>query len=119
VRFALQTQYDEDSTYSFTRPEQVDGGIRYAMNETKVRIDYVHHGLSALAQWAEGVRADAAVDAGIRTGPPLPGQARRAEERSARLAALPNGTPDPAVAYTGTRWPVPLARVLLPPGSTP
>lgn len=119
VRFALQMQYSADSTYAFTRPAQVDGGIRYALNETKVRVDYVHHGLSALAQWVEGVRADAAVPDSVRSGPPLAGQARQAARRAVRLAELPEGAPDPTVAYTGTQWPVPLARLESPSGATP
>lgn len=119
VRFALQMQYDQESTYAFTRPAQVDGGIRYAMNETKVRIDYVHHGLSALAQWADGVGTDPNVERAVLTGPALPAQQRRAAERTARLAGLPEGTPDPAVVYTGARWPVPLARIAPPAQETP
>ena len=36
------------------------GGTRYAMNETKVRIDYVHHALSAVYQYVVGARLDEA-----------------------------------------------------------
>ena len=48
---ALLMQYNQLNTYPFSRPNELIGGIRYAMNETKVRIDYVYHGQSTLVQW--------------------------------------------------------------------
>ena len=58
ARFALQMQYDDLNTYAFSRGDEVWGGTRYAMNETKVRIDYVHHSLSAVYQYVLGARED-------------------------------------------------------------
>ena len=57
-RFALQMQYTENNIYAFPRGEEFFGGTRYAMNETKVRIDYVHHSLSAVYQYVVGARLD-------------------------------------------------------------
>jgi hypothetical protein len=57
VRFAMQMQYGERSVYPFTRTKDAFGGIRYAMTRTKVRIDYVHHALSAMYQYYRAGRA--------------------------------------------------------------
>ena len=43
------------------KPEKVRGGIKYTMNENKVRIDYVGHGLSTLSQYLDARAADPAV----------------------------------------------------------
>ena len=58
ARMALQMQYDDDQLYPFPRGEVVRGGTRYALNETKVRIDYVYHAFSAVYQYLEGARTD-------------------------------------------------------------
>jgi hypothetical protein len=58
VRFAFEMQYDDGSVYPFSRPWFVKGGIRYALNETKVRVDYVHHGMSAMFQYYQGALKD-------------------------------------------------------------
>lgn len=68
-RFALQMQYDDLNTYPFTRGDEVWGGTRYAMNETKVRIDYVHHSLSSVYQYVLGAREDENLDAKVRFSP--------------------------------------------------
>ncbi len=111
MRFSLQMQYDDRSTYAFSRPEQVDGGIRYAMNETKVRVDYVHHALSAMYQWVLAARLDPALPAPVKDGAALPSQV----ESAARRAAVRAGTASrsgPAVVLTRTgRYPVPMADV--------
>ena len=115
VRFGLQMQLDPLSTYGFTRPAQVEGGIRYAMNEPKVRIDYVHHALSAMYQWYQGAAEDPALPEAVRTGPMLTQQRLRLEQEAlkraeAKLAETPLPY-DPVVAYTGMTWPVPMANV--------
>jgi hypothetical protein len=61
VRIGLQMQYNEVDVYAFSRPRQVFGGIRYALNETKVRIDYVHHALSAMYQYYNAAKTDPAI----------------------------------------------------------
>jgi hypothetical protein len=61
IRFLELMQYDELDSYAFPRPEKIRGGIKYTMNEGKVRIDYVGHGLSTLVQWLDARRADPAV----------------------------------------------------------
>jgi len=85
VRFALNMQYGDESLYPFTRGDEVRGGIRYALNETKVRIDYVYHAQSAMYQWYQAALND----------PKLP-----AEVRGAALATpavtVPADVPEPA-----------------------
>lgn len=83
VRFALQMQHNELNTYPFARPDQVFGGIRYAMNEPKVRIDYVHHALSAMYQWVEGAQDDETLPEAVREGPLSPIQALREKRQTA------------------------------------
>jgi hypothetical protein len=39
------------------------------MNETKVRIDYVHHALSAVYQYILGARTDPNLPEGVRLSP--------------------------------------------------
>ena len=58
LRFAMQMQHDGFDTYGFSRPWQVFGGVKYAMNEPKVRIDYVYHAQSSLYQWLMASRRD-------------------------------------------------------------
>lgn len=74
MRFALQMQYNNHNIYPFTRGDEVHGGIRYAMNETKVRIDYVYHAQSAMYQWYKAALDDERLPAEVKNGPPLPGQ---------------------------------------------
>ena len=69
ARFALQMQYDDLNTYAFSRADEVWGGTRYAMNETKVRIDYVHHSLSSVYQYVLGAREDPALPPTVRFSP--------------------------------------------------
>ncbi len=95
LRFALNMQYTPDSVYPFTRGDEVMGGIRYALNETKVRIDYVYHAQSALYQWYEAALTDPNLPAAVRgavsaTGAP-------AEEPTPALQ-LPPPTPGPSPA---------------------
>jgi hypothetical protein len=50
IRFLELMQFDDLDSYFVARPEKIRGGIKYTMNENKVRIDYVGHGLSTLVQ---------------------------------------------------------------------
>ena len=72
MRLGLAMQYTEDDTYAFSRPHQVMGGIRYALNETKVRIDYVHHGLSSMYQYVKGAQVDPQLPDSVRGDYPAP-----------------------------------------------
>lgn len=72
MRLGLAMQYTEDDTYAFSRPYQVMGGIRYALNETKVRIDYVHHGLSSMYQYVKGAQMDPQLPESVRGDYPAP-----------------------------------------------
>lgn len=67
VRIAMQMQHNRLSVYPYSRPAEIEGGIKYALNEPKVRIDYVHHALSTVYQWLVGAKLD----------PNLPETARR------------------------------------------
>jgi hypothetical protein len=70
VRFGMQMQYDERSVYPFSRPKEVFGGIRYTMVETKVRIDYVHHALSAMYQYYMAAKRDPNLPPEVRGAAP-------------------------------------------------
>lgn len=61
IRFLEVMQFDELDSYFAARPEKIRGGVKYTMNENKVRIDYVGHGLSTLSQWLDARRIDPAV----------------------------------------------------------
>lgn len=61
IRFLEVMQYDDTDSYFLALPKKVHGGIKYAMNENKVRIDYVGHGLSTLSQYLDARRYDPAV----------------------------------------------------------
>lgn len=58
IRFGFQMQHDGIDSRYYSRDEEILGGIKYAMNEPKVRIDYVHHGLSAMYQWLRASEKD-------------------------------------------------------------
>jgi hypothetical protein len=58
IRFLEVMQFDDLDSYFVSRPDKVRGGIKYTMNENKIRIDYVGHGLSTLSQWLDARRAD-------------------------------------------------------------
>jgi hypothetical protein len=73
MRLGLAMQYTELDTYAFSRPRQVMGGIRYALNETKVRIDYVHHALSSMYQYYQAAKADPHLPPEVKSGA-SPGQ---------------------------------------------
>jgi len=61
IRFLEVMQFDDVDSYFVARPEMVRGGIKYTMNENKIRIDYVGHGLSTLSQWLDAREWDPAV----------------------------------------------------------
>jgi hypothetical protein len=84
VRFAFQMQHDGIDTRPYSRPDLILGGIKYAMNEPKVRIDYVHHALSAMYQWLEAAKTDPNLPASVKAEP---------DEGTKRILAL-QGMPD-------------------------
>lgn len=61
IRFLEVLQYDDLDSYFASRPDVLRGGIKYTMNENKIRIDYVGHGLSTLSQWLDARKADPTV----------------------------------------------------------
>lgn len=67
IRFLGVMQYDDTSSYFAAQPELIHGGIKYAMNEQKVRIDYVGHGLSTLSQYLDARAFDPAVALDLST----------------------------------------------------
>jgi hypothetical protein len=69
MRLGLLMQYNEQDVYPFSRPKQVFGGIRYALNETKVRVDYVHHALSAMYQYYKAAQNDPSLPAYMKARP--------------------------------------------------
>ena len=61
IRFLDVMQFDQTDSAFVARPLKVFGGIKYTMNENKVRIDYVGHGLSTLSQYLDARELDPAV----------------------------------------------------------
>ncbi len=82
IRFLEVMQFDDLDSYFLARPDKVRGGIKYTMNENKVRIDYVGHGLSTLSQWLDAREYDPAVTLDIHDPKDL-----------ARPAGTPNSVP--------------------------
>ena len=73
LRFLEVLQFDPLDSYFLARPEKVRGGVKYAMNQNKVRIDYVSHGMSAMAQYLAARAEDPATAGGAARGlPPAP-----------------------------------------------
>lgn len=84
IRFLEVMQFDPGDSWYLARPQKVRGGIKYAMNENKVRIDYVGHGLSTLVQFLD-VRA---AEGGLAIEDPVSYAARPVREAAAPEAAL-------------------------------
>ncbi|MFZ5478677.1 MAG: hypothetical protein ACOZNI_18035 [Myxococcota bacterium] len=106
VRFGMQVQHDALDARYYSRPLEIVGGIRYAMNEPKVRIDYVHHALSAMYQWLVAAKNDPNLPAEVRAEPDE--QMRRLmrlqDMPSVRDPALPKWRPGDPSAKPGTVW---------------
>ena len=84
IRIGMQMQHDGlDSNY-YSRPLEIMGGIKYSLNEPKVRIDYVHHGLSAMYQWLMASRRDPNLPAAVKAEP------SEADKRILRLEDMPS-----------------------------
>jgi len=66
LRFLRVMQFDDVDSYFAPDPQILHGGIKYAMNENKVRIDYVGHGLSTVVQYLDAREVDPAVTLEIR-----------------------------------------------------
>ena len=115
VRFAMQMQFDELNTYAFSRPDMAHGGIRYAMNETKIRIDYVHHALSAMYIYYVGASSDPNLPAGVKADVPL--LAERLELAvAAAEAAKAQRQADVAAGGQALERPAPIRRPTPTPG---
>jgi hypothetical protein len=66
IRFLRVMQFDEYDSYFAAQPELIHGGIKYAMNEQKIRIDYVGHGLSTLSQYLDARAYDPAATLDVK-----------------------------------------------------
>ncbi len=93
VRFGLQMQHDGLDTHAYSRPELVIGGTKYAMNEPKVRIDYVHHSLSAMYQYLVAARKDPNLPAAVAA--PYTAEQRVRMTLAGMPSLRPAGTPGP------------------------
>jgi len=62
IRFLEVMQFDDTDAYFASEPDLIHGGIKYAMNENKIRIDYVGHGLSTVSQFLDARDFDPAVE---------------------------------------------------------
>ena len=86
VRFGLMMQFDDLQTYPFTRGDEVRGGTRYTMNETKVRIDYVYHAQSTLVQYRDAALTDPNLPPEVKRSP-LRDELEAAQKKQAEAAA--------------------------------
>ena len=69
VRIGMQMQHDRLDSLYYARPELVEGGIRYALNEPKVRVDYTYHGQSTFYQWYTAAKDDPSLPPGVKAPP--------------------------------------------------
>ncbi len=79
VRFGMMMQHNGISSYPYTRASEIEGGTKYAMNEPKVRIDYVYHAQSTLYQWLMAAQTDPNLPA-IAKAEPTPAMAELLEK---------------------------------------
>lgn len=69
VRIGMQMQHDRLDSLYYSRPELVEGGVRYALNEPKVRVDYTYHAQSTLYQWYMAAKDDPTLAESVRLPP--------------------------------------------------
>lgn len=69
VRLGMQMQHDRLDSFYYPRADLVEGGTRYALNEPKVRVDYVYHAQSTLFQWYQTALTDTTLPASVRNPP--------------------------------------------------
>jgi hypothetical protein len=124
IRIGLQMQHDGIDARYYTRPMEIMGGIKYALNEPKVRIDYVHHGLSAMYQWLEASKSDPNLPAVAKKMPDAQTAAflKLQDMPGYRDQTLPTWNRDQPMAMPGTvrRTSVPRATIgNLPAGAKP
>lgn len=119
VRIGIQMQHDRLDSLYYSRPELVEGGIRYALNEPKVRVDYTYHGQSTLYQWYTAAKDDPNLPATVKAEPneaiarlyaamDLPGfRAPDARVRTSvpAIAGIPVGSPMGAAGQGGLLTP--------------
>ncbi len=113
VRFGMQMQFDDLNTYAFTRPDMAHGGIRYAMNETKIRIDYVHHALSAMYMYYVGASSDPNLPEGVKADVPTLSQRLAEAMAAAEAAQAEREAAEPTEAVAAPKM-VPLERPPVP-----
>ena len=101
VRMGFQMQHDGIDSVYYTRPLEIMGGIKYALNEPKVRIDYVHHGLSAMYQWLMASKKDPNLPASAKAEPDeaMKGFLKLQDMPSFRDPNLPVWRPGEGLAY--------------------
>jgi hypothetical protein len=83
VRIAMQMQHDRLDSLYYSRPELVEGGVRYALNEPKVRVDYTYHAQSTMYQWYIAAKNDVTLPEIARAEP------NEAARRLMRMADMP------------------------------
>jgi hypothetical protein len=108
VRFGLMMQFDDLQIYPFTRGDEVRGGTRYTMNETKVRIDYVYHAQSTLVQYRDAALTDPNLPPEVKRSPlrdEIEAAQKKAAEAAAAAAATGTSPPTSAPTIPGTGLP--------------
>lgn len=115
VRIGLQMQHDRLDSISFSRAKEVEGGVKYALNEPKVRIDYTYHMQSALFQWLLAAKTDASLPDYIRQ-PPSEGLALLLRLQDMPGYRLPGAPVRTSVPRAEAAAPVPADVSLVPTG---
>ncbi|MSQ03160.1 MAG: hypothetical protein EXR71_14935 [Myxococcales bacterium] len=92
VRIGIQMQHDRLDSFYYPRPELVEGGVRYALNEPKVRQDYTYHAQSTFYQWYIAAKDDLTLPESVHAEPSA------GQRRFLKLLDMP-GFRDPGAPY--------------------
>lgn len=53
LQFLRRVQYQEENSWYAPHPEMVHGGVKFALNQGKIRTDYVGHAMSTVSQYLD------------------------------------------------------------------
>ena len=101
-----------------TRGDEVRGGTRYTMNETKVRIDYVYHAQSTLVQYRDAALTDPNLPPEVKRSPlrdELEAAQKKAAEAAAAAAAAAGTSPPTSPPMSPSETPPVIPGTGLPP----
>jgi len=53
LQFLRRVQYDHENSWYAPHPDMVHGGVKFALNQGKIRTDYVGHAMSTVSQYLD------------------------------------------------------------------